>query len=170
MSIPDWIHGALLKGWVHKIILNAVMDSSVNSFAAISLSDLNKDISQLFQLFIKPCPGFFSDHHWGSFLDKNPKSSLVTSQLRLTKLYVQIEWQLGYTMVHISNGICQYEMKFAVLNRNVCHFLDHEENFLKKKIQSTETYTPRLIFSAKSMWKSLCHMVVYAWNGRFSAF
>ena len=26
-------------------------------------------------------------------------------------------------MVQISNGICQYERKYAVLNKNICHFL-----------------------------------------------
>ena len=57
--------------------------------------------------------------------EKNPKSSLVTSPLRLTKwkLYMQIECRSGYTMVQISNGICQYERKYAVLNKNICHFL-----------------------------------------------
>ena len=27
------------------------------------------------------------------------------------------------TIVQISNGICQYERKYAVLNKNLCHFL-----------------------------------------------
>ena len=76
--------------------------------------------------------------------EKNPKSSLVTSPLRLTKwkLYMQIECRSGYTMVQISNGICQYERKYAVLNKNICHFLGPWPSvFSGKKIQSTETYT-----------------------------
>ena len=42
------------------------------------------------------------------FWKKSPESSLATSQLGLRKykLYVQIECQLSYTMVKISNGIC----------------------------------------------------------------
>ena len=55
------------------------------------------------------------------FLGKNPKSSLVMSQLRLTKLklYVQIEC---HTMVQISNGISQYKRKYAVLNEKYMPF------------------------------------------------
>ena len=66
-----------------------------------------------------------------------PSPSLVTSQLGLgkSKLYVQIDCHLGFLMMPISNDICQYEGKYAVLNKNLCHF------FPKKKIQSTETYT-----------------------------
>ena len=45
-------------------------------------------------------------------------------------------------MVQISNGICQYERKYAVLNKNICHFLGPWPSvFSGKKIQSTETYT-----------------------------
>ena len=50
---------------------------------------------------------------------------MVTSQLGLRqwKLYVQIKCQLGYLMMLISNGICQYEGRYAALNENICHFL-----------------------------------------------
>ena len=47
----------------------------------------------------------------------------VTVQNKKIKLYVQIACQLGYIMMLISIGICRYEGKYAVLNRNICHFL-----------------------------------------------
>ena len=61
------------------------------------------------------------------------------------KLYTQIECQLGYLMMLISNGICQYEGIFAALNKNICHFgstnWGHHRASFPQKIQSTETYT-----------------------------
>ena len=85
----------------------------------------------------------FWDHHRASFLRKNPKSSLVRSQmgLRKWKLYVRIECQLGYIMMLISNGIWQYVWKYAVLNKNICHFWDHHRPSFPENIQRTETYT-----------------------------
>ena len=45
-------------------------------------------------------------------------------------------------MVQISNGICQYPRKYAVLNKNICHFLGPWPSVIfGKKIHSTETYT-----------------------------
>ena len=76
--------------------------------------------------FLGPSPSAFSG--------KNPESSLVPSQLGLRKwkLYVQIECQLGYLMMLISNGI--YEGKYAVPNKNICHFLGlSQTRFPKKK-------------------------------------
>ena len=55
--------------------------------------------------------------------------------------YVQFKCELGYIMMVISNGICQYERIYAVLNKNVCHFFGivTERDF--RNIQSTGTYT-----------------------------
>ena len=39
------------------------------------------------------------------------------------KLYMQIECQLDFLRMLISNGICQYERKYATLITNICHFL-----------------------------------------------
>ena len=36
---------------------------------------------------------------------------------------MQIRCQLGYLMILISNGICQYEGKYVALNKNICHIL-----------------------------------------------
>ena len=54
----------------------------------------------------------------------------------------------------ISNDICQYERKYAVLNKNICHFLRPWPSVFSEKTQSTETYTNLLnaalwIFSEK---------------------
>ena len=55
---------------------------------------------------------------------------------------MQKERQLGYIMMLISNGICQYERKYAVLNKNICHSLGPSLSALSgKKFQSTGTYT-----------------------------
>ena len=39
------------------------------------------------------------------------------------KIILQIRCQLVYLMVLISNGICQYEGRYAALSKNICHFL-----------------------------------------------
>ena len=44
-------------------------------------------------------------------------------------------------MMPISNGICQYVWKDAVLNKNICHFWDRHRARYPEKIQSTGTYT-----------------------------
>ena len=45
-------------------------------------------------------------------------------------------------MMPISNGICQYVWKDAVLNKNICHFLGLSPGALSgKKFQSIGTYT-----------------------------
>ena len=36
----------------------------------------------------------------------------------------QKECQLGYIMMLIWNDICQYEGRYATLNKNICHFWD----------------------------------------------
>ena len=55
---------------------------------------------------------------------------------------MQIEWQFGYLLMPISNGICQYLRKNAALNENICHFLGPSPSALSgKKFQSTGTYT-----------------------------
>ena len=48
----------------------------------------------------------------------------VTLQLGLGKynFYVRIDSQLGYLLILISNGLCQYEGKYAALNKKICHF------------------------------------------------
>ena len=93
---------------------------------------------------LNPYPVFFGTITESDLWKKNPKSSLVTSQLGLRqwKLYVQIQCQLGYLMILISNGICQYEGKYAALKKNICHFLGPSPSVISgKKIHSTETYT-----------------------------
>ena len=44
-----------------------------------------------------------------------------------------MECQLSYTMVQISNGICQFVRTFAVLNKNICHFLGPSPSALSGK-------------------------------------
>ena len=67
---------------------------------------------------------------------------------------MQIECQLGYLVMPISNGICQYVWKDAVLNKNICHFLGPLPSALSEKkskaqehIQMMQRYA--LGFSAK---------------------
>ena len=61
---------------------------------------------------------------------------------------------------HISHhiGICQYDGKYAVLNKNLCHFLGPWPSVISgKKFQSTETYRNllnaalRIFFSQKTL-------------------
>ena len=56
---------------------------------------------------LNPYPWIFETITERVFWKKKPELSLVTSQLELEKwkLYVQIECQLGYIMMLISNGI-----------------------------------------------------------------
>ena len=47
------------------------------------------------------------------------------------------------TIVQISNGICQYERKYAVSNKNICHFLGpsvSRARFPKKKPKQINIY------------------------------
>ena len=91
-----------------------------------------------------PYPWIFGTITERVFWKKNSESALVTSQLGLRKwkLHVQIQCQLGYLMILISNGICQYEGKYAALKKNICHFLGPSPSVISgKKIHSTETYT-----------------------------
>ena len=54
--------------------------------------------------------------------------------------YVQIECQLGDTMVQISNGICQYQRKYAVLKKIYAVFCGPWPSVISgKNIQSTKT-------------------------------
>ena len=115
------------------------------------------------QNFCSPLSVNFWDRHRARFLEKYPESLLVTSQLALRrwKLYVQIECQLGFNMMLMKNGICQYEGRYAELNKNICHFLGPWPSvFSGKKIQSTETYTNRLnaalwiFFGKHARWRS----------------
>ena len=68
---------------------------------------------------------------------------------------MQIGCRLGYLIVLISNGICQYERRYTVLNKNICHFLGPSPSAISgKKIQIMGTYTKWCnavlwIFSAK---------------------
>ena len=82
---------------------------------------------------------------WNSIYNsEHPVCSLVMSQLGLGKwkLHVQIECQLGFLIILIWNDICQYEGKYAALNKNLCHFLGPSPSVIsRKKIQRTETYT-----------------------------
>ena len=91
-----------------------------------------------------PCPEFLGPSPSAFSEKKNPESSLVTSQLglRKRKLYVQKECELGYLMMPIPNGICQYVRKYAALNKNICHFLGQSPSALsRKKFQSIGTQT-----------------------------
>ena len=102
-----------------------------------SLIQSNKQRDHKYTIFFRQYPLSVNvwDHHRAPFLEKNPKSSLVTSQLGLEKwkLYVLIECQLGYPMILISNGICQNEGKYAALNKNICHFLGPSPTALSRK-------------------------------------
>ena len=50
-----------------------------------------------------------------------------------------MECQLCYLMMLISNGICHYEGKYAVLNKNICHFWDrHRARFPEKNSKAQE--------------------------------
>ena len=53
---------------------------------------------------------------------------------------MQIECQLSYLLMLISNGICQYAGRYAVLNKKICHFWDRNRASFPEKIQSTGTY------------------------------
>ena len=49
------------------------------------------------------------------------------------------EYQLGHLMMPISNGICQYVWKDAVVNKNISHFWDHHRaRFLEKNSKAQE--------------------------------
>ena len=66
---------------------------------------------------------FFPD--MTQFLEKSKNISCdVTVGTKKLKLYVQIECQLGYLMMLISNGICQYEGRYATLNKIYVIFWD----------------------------------------------
>ena len=55
---------------------------------------------------------------------------------------MQIECQLGFIMMLISNGICQYEGRNAAAEQKYMPFFGTvTERDFRKKIQSTETYT-----------------------------
>ena len=55
--------------------------------------------------------------------------------------------QLVYLMILISNDICQYDGKYAMLNKNLCHFWDHHRaRFVHGKVSKYITYTVWLIF------------------------
>ena len=85
-----------------------------------------------------------TERHRACLMEKKSKNIAcdVTVGTKKIKLYVQIQCQLSYIMMLISNGICQYVWKYAVLNENTCHFLGPSPSvFSGKKIQSTETYT-----------------------------
>ena len=96
--------------------------------------------------YCEPLSVNYWDHHRACFLKKNPESSLVTLQLGLRKwkLYVQIQCQLGFLMILIWNGICQYVQKYAVLNKNICHFLGPSPSALSgKKFHNMGTYNTK---------------------------
>ena len=59
---------------------------------------------------------------------------------------------LRYLMMLISNGICQHERKYAVLNKNICHFLGQRDLRKKSKARKHIQIDPMLrsgFFSAK---------------------
>ena len=91
---------------------------------------------------LNPYPRFFGTITERVFSKKNPDSSLVTSQLGLRKwkLYVQIQCQLGYLMILISNGICQYEGKYAALKKNICHFLGPSPSVISGKKSTAQKH------------------------------
>ena len=72
----------------------------------------------------KPLSVNFWDRYRAQFLVKTGNIARdVTVGTKKIKLYVQVECQLCYFMKPILNGICEYEKKYAILNKNICHFL-----------------------------------------------
>ena len=64
----------------------------------------------------------FWDHHRARFPEKKNKNTACdvtvgTSKVKI--INVQIECQLSHLMMFISNGICQYEWKYAASNQNI---------------------------------------------------
>ena len=43
-------------------------------------------------------------------------------------------------MVQISNSICQFERKYAVLKKNICHFWDHGRACFPEKISKAQKH------------------------------
>ena len=80
---------------------------------------------------VDPCPWIFEIITKNAFWRKIQKYKWslgcqwhhVTLRTRKQKLNVQIECQLSYLMMPILNSIWQYKMKYAVLNKNICHCL-----------------------------------------------
>ena len=46
----------------------------------------------------------------------------LTVATKKLKFYMRIEFQMGYIIVQIQNGICQYQEKYATLNNNMWQF------------------------------------------------
>ena len=69
--------------------------------------------------FLRPSPRTLSGEK-----SKNVNEACdVSLRTRKQKLNLQIERQLSYLMMPILNGICQYQRKYAVLGKNICHCL-----------------------------------------------
>ena len=99
-----------------------------------------------------------------------------------------MECQLGYIMMLISNGICQYERKYATLNKNICHFWDRNRacfpeynSKARKHIQidamlrsgffseDTSVTVPRFGFFQDLWIRVKCTCVLHGANSRFLA-
>ena len=53
---------------------------------------------------------------------------------------MQIECQLGFIMVQIKNGICQYEGSYATLNKIICHFLGPSPSVISGKKSTAQKH------------------------------
>ena len=76
----------------------------------------------------------FWDRRRGRFLEKSKNIVCdVTVWAKEIKFYVQIECQLCHIMMLILNSICQYERRYAILNKNICHFWDRHRALFPEK-------------------------------------
>ena len=78
--------------------------------------------------------------------------------LRKWNIYVQIDCQLSYPMMLISNGICQYERKYS-LTKIYAIFWNHHRASFPEKIQSTEIYTNTATLRSRFFRKTRSVMV-----------
>ena len=85
--------------------------------------DLYMSNSNFYESYdIHPYPWFFGTITERVFCKKIQNHCWWRHSWDSGKLHVQIDCQLGFDVMLISNGICQYEGKDAVLNKNICHF------------------------------------------------
>ena len=73
------------------------------------------------------------------------KSRIIAGDVTVGTLGVKIicanRVSAGLSYDVILNGIYQYVRKYAVLNKNICHFLGPSPSAFRKKIQNMGTYT-----------------------------
>ena len=60
-------------------------------------------------------------------------------------------WEPAHGPLVISNGMCQYEGKYVVLNKNICHFWDyHRACFAEKSKARKHIQIDSMDFSRKT--------------------